>query len=203
CRTRAAGSPRCSNASAGAPTIWCTTRRRTRSPRATLPRGRPRPAPASVAARRATDVLRAFRVPLTWMELFKRTIAEAMADNCLNLAAQLAYYFFLALFPALLVLLAIISFFPVHDLMNTIVATLGRIAPVEVLEIIRDQITKIASGNKGGLLTLGVLGAIWSSSSAITAIVSALNEAYDIREGRPWWKVRLIAIALTVTLAIF
>jgi membrane protein len=148
-------------------------------------------------------MLRAFRVPLTWTDLITRTIDEVMADNVFNLAAQLAYYFFLALFPALLVLLAIISFFPVHDLMNTIMATLGRIAPPEVLQIVRDQIEKIASGNKGGLLTIGVLGAIWSSSSAITAIVGALNEAYDIQEGRPWWKVRLIAIGLTVAMAIF
>lgn len=148
-------------------------------------------------------MLRAFRIPITWTELFKRTFNEVIADNCLNLAAQLSYYFFLALFPALLVLLAIISFFPVHDLMNTIVTTLGRIAPGEVLDIVRDQITKIANGNKGGLLTIGVLGAIWSSSSAITAIVSAFNEAYDIQEGRPWWKVRLLAIGLTIALSLF
>ncbi len=148
-------------------------------------------------------MLRAFRIPITWTEIVKRTAREVMADNCLNLAAQLAYYFFLALFPALLVLIAIISYFPVHDLMNTIVATLGRIAPPEVLQIIRDQIAKLAEGKNGGLLTIGVLGAIWSSSSAITAIVSALNEAYDITEGRPWWKVRLIAIGLTVAVALF
>lgn len=148
-------------------------------------------------------MLRAFRVPLTWKELIKRTISEVMADNVFNLAAQLAYYFFLALFPALLVLVAIISFFPVHDLMNTIVTTLGRVAPPEVLQIVRDQIEKIANGNKGGLLTIGVLGAVWSSSAAITAIVSALNEAYDIQEGRPWWKVRLIAIGLTMAVAAF
>jgi membrane protein len=148
-------------------------------------------------------MLRAFRVPITWKDLVRRTASEAIADNCLNLAAQLAYYFFLALFPALLVLIAIISYFPVHDLMNTIVATLGRVAPPEVLQIIRDQIAKLAEGKNGGLLTIGVLGAIWSSSSAITAIVSALNEAYDITEARPWWKVRLIAIALTVAVALF
>jgi len=148
-------------------------------------------------------VLRAFRIPISWGALVTRTVNEAMADNCLNLAAQLAYYFFLALFPALLVLLAIISYVPVHDLTNTIIATLGRIAPPEVLEIVRDQIAKIANGGSGGLLTVGVLGAIWSSSSAITAIVSALNEAYDITESRPWWKVRLIAISLTFALAIF
>jgi membrane protein len=148
-------------------------------------------------------VLRAFSIPITWREIVKRTASEVVADNCLNLAAQLAYYFFLALFPALLVLIAIISYFPVHDLMNTLMATLGRIAPPEVLQILEDQIAKIAQGKNGGLLTIGVLGAIWSSSSAITAIVSALNEAYDITEGRPWWKVRIVAIGLTISVALF
>lgn len=148
-------------------------------------------------------MLQRFKVPLTWGAIFKRTFIELVADNGFNLAAQLAYYFFLALFPALLVLVALISFFNVHDLMNTLVATLGRVAPGEVLDIVRDQIGKIANGSKGGLLTIGVLGAIWSTSTAITAIVSALNEAYDIQEARPWWKVRLIAIGLTIALAIF
>ena len=65
-----------------------------------------------------------------------------MADNCLGLAAQLAYYFFLALFPALLFLVAIISFIPVSGLIDAITAMLGRVAPGEVLTIIQDQISK-------------------------------------------------------------
>ena len=74
-------------------------------------------------------MLKAFSVPIGWRELLKRTAAEVMADNCLGLAAQLAYYFFLALFPALLFLVALISFIPVENLMDTIIGSLGRIAP--------------------------------------------------------------------------
>ena len=70
-------------------------------------------------------------------------------------------------------------------------------APGDVLMIVQDQILKIAQGKNGGLLTLGMLGTIWSSSSAVTAIISTLNDAYDIQEGRPWWKVRLIALGLS------
>ena len=55
----------------------------------------------------------------------------------------------------------------------------------------------MADGDSGGMLTIGVLGALWSSSAAMTAIIDTLNAAYDIEEGRPWWKVRLIAIGLT------
>jgi membrane protein len=148
-------------------------------------------------------MLKAFRIPIGWLDLARRTAAEMMADNCLGLAAQLAYYFFLALFPALLFLVALISFIPVENLMDAIVSNLARVAPGEVLSIIQDQILKIAHDQAGGLLTFGMLGTIWSSSSAITAIVDSLNTAYDIQESRPWWKVRLLAVGLTVALAGF
>ena len=148
-------------------------------------------------------MLRAFRIPLTWPDMLKRTAVEVMADNCLGLAAQLAYYFFLALFPALLFLVAVISFMPVSGLLDAVTAMLARVAPGEVIAIIQDQILKIANDKSTGLLTLGMLGTIWSCSAGMTAIVDTLNQAYDIQEGRPWWKVRLMAVGLTVALAIF
>jgi membrane protein len=148
-------------------------------------------------------MLRALRIPIGWRALAKRTAVELVADNVLGLAAQLAYYFFLALFPALLFLVALVSFLSVQDLMDTIMAMLGRVAPADVMSIIQDQVLKIAENKNGGLLTLGMLGTIWSTSSGVTAIIDALNQAYDIQESRPWWKVRLTAIALTIALAVF
>jgi membrane protein len=148
-------------------------------------------------------MLKIFRIPIGWKDLIKRTASEMWADNCLNLAAQLAYYFFLALFPALLFLVAIISFIPIEGLREMVTSTLSRVAPGEVITIIQDQIDKIAQSKNGGLLTVGMLGAIWSTSSGVNAIIDTLNAAYDIQEGRPWWKVKLLAIGLTVALAIF
>ena len=145
-----------------------------------------------------------FRVPLTWWEILRKTFTEAFVeDNCLGMAAQLAYYFFFALFPALLVLLAIASYFPYHTLVNEMFDKLGGFVPPEMLKIMTDQIAKISSGKQGGLLTFGVLTALWSTSSAMTAIIDTLNAAYDIQEGRPWWKVRITAIGLTTGVAIF
>jgi membrane protein len=148
-------------------------------------------------------ILEAFKVPLSWRELLKRTSGEVLADNCLGLAAQLAYYFFLALFPALLFITAIVSFIPVAGLLDTITGMLARVAPGEVLSIVQDQILKIAHEKNGGLLTIGMLGTIWSTSSGVTAIIDTLNQAYDIQESRPWWKVRLLALGLTLGLALF
>jgi membrane protein len=72
-----------------------------------------------------------------------------------------------------------------------------------VISIVQDQLLKITNDKSSGLLTLGMLGTIWSCSSGMTAIVDTLNQAYDIQESRPWWKVRLMAVGLTVALAIF
>lgn len=142
-------------------------------------------------------------VPFGWKELGTRTAKEISADDLLNLAAQQAYYFFFALFPALLTLISIASFFPIDNLMGQVVDQLGRFAPPEALKIITDQIAEISRSGHGGVLTFAFLLTIWSSSGAMVSIISTLNAAYDITEGRPLWKVRLIAMALTVGMAFF
>jgi membrane protein len=139
--------------------------------------------------------------PLSWGQIARRTFNESLKDNCLGMAAQLAYYFFFALFPTLLVLIAIAGFFAT-DVMQ-MVGGLSGIIPGEGLSLITEQLGKLTDGEQGGLLTIGMLTALWSSSAAMTAIIDTLNTAYDIEEGRPWWKVRLTAIALTVGLALF
>jgi membrane protein len=147
-------------------------------------------------------MFRAFHIPLTWTELVKRTLREASADRCLGLAAELAYYFLLALVPALVFVAAVASFFP-SRLIQDMLDALGRFAPPDVLTIVRDQLTGIQGGENSGILTFGLLLALWSSSAAIVSITDALNRAYDIDEGRPWWKVRLTAIGLTIGVALF
>jgi len=147
-------------------------------------------------------MLKTFQIPLSWTELLRRTVREAQADDCLGLAAQLAYYFLLALVPAIVFLVALASLFP-PSLLQQMTTALASFAPAQVVEIMNDQLRTIAGGQQTGLLTFGLLMALWSSSAAVVSIVDALNRAYDIEEGRPWWKVRLTAIGLTVALAVF
>lgn len=143
------------------------------------------------------------RLPLTWCELITRTIKEFVADNGLGLAAQLAYYFFFSLFPALLMGIALASFFPLEHFLDRIVSTLGGVVPADVITIIQEQIWKISRGNSGGILTCGLVLALWSSSAAMMGLIDALNRAYDIEDARPWWKVRLLALVLTLALGAF
>jgi membrane protein len=143
-----------------------------------------------------------FDIPLGWGELLKRTAKDARDDDCLGLAAQLAYYFFFALFPAILFVLAVASFFPLTSLIDDAVRVLRPVAPAEILDFLEEQLRHLSNADSGGVLTIGILGAIWSSSAAVVAIVDSLNRAYDIEEARPWWRVRLTAMALTIALAV-
>ena len=144
-----------------------------------------------------------FDTTLGWGELVKRTVKETQADKGFGLAAQLAYYFFLALFPALLVLIALAGVFADAGFVERLVNMMSGAVPPDVISIIRDQLIRISQGQQGGILTFGVLAALWSSSAAIVSLIDSLNSAYDVEDSRPWWKQRLVAIALTVGIAIF
>ena len=124
-------------------------------------------------------------------------------DDVAGLAAQLSYYFFLALFPAILFLLALASFFPLTNITDDVTRALRPVVSPQVLGLIQEQMRRLGNNEDGGLLTFGIVGALWSSSAALVSIVGALNRAYDIKEGRPWWKVRLVAIGLTLGVAMF
>jgi membrane protein len=157
-----------------------------------------------------------FHLPVSWWEIVKRTWKEAFfGDNCLGMAAQLAYYFLFALVPALLVLIALASNLPFVQsisagadgtagggIVDELLLRLSTFTPPEVMTIIREQLSEIRR-KPTGLLTFGVLAALWSSSAAMTAIIDTLNRAYDVEESRPWWKVRLTAVVLTFGTAVF
>jgi membrane protein len=143
------------------------------------------------------------RVPLGWVGVIRRTVHRTIQDDCLGWAGELAYFFFLALFPALLFLVALASFFPIHQLTDQMLSALARFAPPDVLSIVHDQLLQISKNNNGGLLTLGIAGTIWSASSGMSSVISTLNQAYHVQETRSWWRVRLTAILLTIVLAVF
>ncbi len=141
-------------------------------------------------------------VRVGWWTILKRTGAEMLADGCFGMAAQLAYYFFLSLFPALLVIVALTSVFP-RGLLDQILVWFGRFTPPDVLDIVTTEIQLISRSGHTGLLTFGILGALWSSSSAMNAVIDTLNRAYGIHESRPWWSIQIRAVVLTSIISAF
>jgi membrane protein len=144
-----------------------------------------------------------FRAPVGWRELMTRTGRAAMADNVLNLAAQLGFYFFLGVFPALMVLVSLVNALPLDDVLDQLFVMLREVAPGETVQLLEQQLREMEARGRGGLLTFGILVALWSSSTALVAVISTLNHAYGIEETRPMWKQRLIGVLLTLGTALF
>jgi membrane protein len=144
-----------------------------------------------------------FEKELSWTDLVRRTVKDSVEDDVAGIAAQLAYYFFLSLFPALLFLVALASFFPLYSFTDEVMRLLGPIAPAAVVTLLEDQLTSLSNSGDASLLSIGLLMALWSSSAAMVSVIDAMNRAYDIEDSRPWWKRRIIAIALTIGLALF
>jgi membrane protein len=141
---------------------------------------------------------------LTWAELGKRVWHEIQEDKVFGRAAELSYYFLLALFPFLIFLTSVIGFVlgsgtgTRHMLFNY----LARIMPPSAFQLIDNTMWEVSSASSGGKLSFGILAALWAASSGLSAITDSLNTAYDVTETRPWWKQRLTAIGLTVALSV-
>jgi len=140
---------------------------------------------------------------LSWQELGKRVIAGVRRTNCSGYAAALAYYFLFSLFPFLIFLTALLAYLPVGDWFEQVIALLSRFMPGAALDLVRDYLSGLLSQQRSGLLSFGILIALWAASNGMLAISGALNHAYGVEDGRPFWKVRALAILLTLGLSIF
>lgn len=125
-------------------------------------------------------------------------------DDVFGYSAQLSYYFFFALFPLLLILITILGFFADQgsQLRQDLLGYLIRVMPSSASVLVVQTVTEISDSAGSGKISLGILAALWAVSNGIGAMISGLNAAYQVKETRPWWKVRLISLALTVTLSI-
>lgn len=141
---------------------------------------------------------------LSFWDLGKRLWRESLQDELLGRAAQLSYYILLALFPALIFLTALMGFFSVGEFMSQLMGYAKNVLPEDALSMVERFLTQVAQGAGTNILSLGVLAALWWSSSGVVAIMEGLNVVYDVKEdSRSFWKVRLLAILLTVALAGF
>lgn len=141
---------------------------------------------------------------LGWRELAKRVWAEVQKDNVFGRAAELSYYFLLALFPFLIFLTSVIGLIlgSGTGTRHTFFQYLARIMPPSAFQLIDNTMYEVSESSGGGKLSFGILAALWAASNGLGAITESLNNAYDLKESRPWWKQRLTAIGLTVALSI-
>jgi membrane protein len=117
-------------------------------------------------------------------------------NHTLQMAAALAYYFVLSLFPALIFLSAVVAFLPVPDLFEQALALMARFLPTDAMGLVRRVVADVISPNRGTFLSLGILGTLWTASGGFAAMIEALNIAYEVKDDRPIWKTRPLAIGL-------
>jgi membrane protein len=163
-----------------------------------------------MSARRLEPVAEPQTLPSPWRlgglgirGLAGRVWQEIGDDEIVDRAAALSYYFVFALFPMLLFLTALLGMVSHARLMDQLMEFLVGALPPDAASLISRVLNEIVRGAHGGLVSVGALAALWAASAGMDSIRTALNAAYDVIDPRPWWKRRLLAIALTVVFAAF
>jgi len=140
---------------------------------------------------------------LTPLQLSKRVYHEIDDDEVLTRSAALAYYFVSALFPMIFFLMAMLGLFAQsHDLQSSLLNYAARFMPGDAYSLIQKTIKEVANNSSGLKLAFGLALALWSGSGGIVSIMDALNRCYHVKDSRPWWKQRLMAIALTIAISV-
>jgi membrane protein len=139
-----------------------------------------------------------------WKNFFSRLYEKFNDDDVTGNAAQVAFYFSFALFPLLLLLLAIFGLVlnNAEELRTELFAYLQQVMPGSAFDLVRSTLTEVADNSSGGKLTIGVLITLWSASTGIDNLRGALNEVYNLKETRTWWKTKLLAVLLTLAIGI-
>jgi membrane protein len=139
-----------------------------------------------------------------WFQIVKRGWAEAKADNVPLMAAGMAYYAFLAIFPAIIAAVLLYGFFADPATITTQLDALGSAIPADIKKTLTDQIGLAAGNGKVGFgAVIAILVALFSASGGMSNLMTAVNLCYDEEETRGFVKKRLIALALTVGAIVF
>jgi len=141
---------------------------------------------------------------LSIRELAKRVYRGLNEDYLLDRASSLAYNFILALFPLMLFLLAVFGIFASHSasMRSDLFAYIGQVLPPDAAQVISKTLTEVTKNAGGAKLTVGILLTLWFAAGGMTSMISGLNGVYEVRESRPFWKVRAIALGLTFAISI-
>ena len=137
----------------------------------------------------------------TWMGTLKRTLREFKEDDLTLLAAALTYYGILSLFPALLVLLSLLGLAG-QSTIDTLLQNIGSLTPTATRDVVTNAVRDLQSSNRsaGFALVAGLAGALWSASGYVGGFMKAANIIYEVEEGRKFWKLKPLQIAVTVVI---
>jgi membrane protein len=125
------------------------------------------------------------------------TYRDLLRHHALQVAAALSYFLVLSVFPALILLSAVMASVPLPDLFSRVLDLMSRLLPADTMRMIQAVLRDLLAANEKSWLSFGMVGTIWLASGAFSAIIEALDIAYDADDTRPFWKTRLLAIGLS------
>ena len=128
-------------------------------------------------------------------QAFAAAYRNVLKHHTLQVSAALSYYLVLSVFPALIFLSAVMASLPLPDLFERVLDLMSRLLPADTMRVVQSVLRDLAANHKPWL-SFGMVSTIWVASAAFDAMIEALDIAYDVKEGRPFWKTRLLAIEL-------
>ncbi len=137
----------------------------------------------------------------TWPTITRllRTIYNDVYDeHFFVFAAGLSYYFVLSTFPLLVALASLLSYVPIPRLFEDFLSLMARLVPGDGMMLVHNIVSDVISRKHPHFLTLGLVFTIWTASSGFAAIIDGLCVVYRVRETRPVWKTRPLAMGLTL-----
>jgi membrane protein len=140
-----------------------------------------------------------------WFDIVKRVIGEVGRDSIMLIAAGVAFYGLLALFPAVAATMAIAALVAEPDQIVTQLEGLSEAVPPDVADLVLNQAVELAGSQGGGLSLAALLGfaiALWSASAGVGALMQGVNVAYDEEETRGFVKLKAITLGLTLLLIV-
>jgi membrane protein len=139
----------------------------------------------------------------SWWGVLKRTVREFREDNLTDWAAALTYYAILSIFPALLAVVSVLGLIG-ESATQPLLDNLTELTPGPAQEIVTSAIQNLNQnqGAAGILFVVGLATALWSASGYVGAFMRASNSIYEVEEGRPFWKLRPVQIAITLVMMI-
>jgi membrane protein len=139
----------------------------------------------------------------SWWAVLKRVVREFNKDNLTDWAAALTYYSVLSIFPALVVLVAVLGLLG-PSTTRSLTDTITEIAPGQTSEVLVGAIQELqeSQGLAGSFAIIGLIGALWSASAYIGAFMRASNAIYEMPEGRPLWKTLPLRILVTLVIVV-
>lgn len=139
-----------------------------------------------------------------WGYVFKRSFNKFLADGCTDLAAALTYFAVLSIFPAMLAIVSTLGVFGQGPkTAETILQFIRDFAPQDIMPLVEEPITNLASSSGAGLaLLIGIVGALWTASGYVGAFGRSMNKIYGVAEGRPIWVLRPWYLLVTAVLVL-